>query len=329
MFKFYEFFNHIFNKENIDDGKLRSKVIYNTRHNLIILISYASKNFYSAIEFIAAIKNTKLKLIISNSSKERQLTEEELEEFDKKTVSLIDNRYYILLSGTPEEYANMVNYMDLNNEIFELLVDDFYHHCSSTIFNEYINYGIFDRSKFIYKDVVPSNYNKLVNFSSNELPKGRTYFRDDLKYILDRLPDSFLTIDIAQCINYYQSFDLGKHYEYLFNVNELVKTVIDNKSPNVDFCNDIVKASNIVFKLIVPDPCVETLEILNAPIFLRENLEDVYSAAVPIEELDEIFQQDYDRFTQITAGESEYEDIDEQIGDDEETENMRKEDIIN
>ena len=54
----------------------------------------------------------------------------------------------------------------------------------------------------------------------------------------------------------------------------------------------------------------------------------VYVMNVYSEELDELFQQDYDRFTQITAGESEYEDIDEQIGDDEETENMRKEDIL-
>ena len=60
MFNFNTFINKFIHKENIDDGKLRSKVIYSTRHNLIILISYGLKDFESVIEFLLAANKTSI-----------------------------------------------------------------------------------------------------------------------------------------------------------------------------------------------------------------------------------------------------------------------------
>ena len=70
-------FSKIFNKkESIDNGKLMTKVVYNTRHNLVILVSYSSNYFYSIIEFLDAVNKSKVKSYISHSAKENEYTEE-------------------------------------------------------------------------------------------------------------------------------------------------------------------------------------------------------------------------------------------------------------
>jgi hypothetical protein len=83
-----------------------------------------------------------------------------------------------------------------------------------------------------------------------------------------------------------------------------------------------------VYPYFMVNPTVDSLTILNAPLFMKEDMTDLMEGNVPIEELDELFQQDYDRFVQPTADAIEYENIDEQIGLNDESENMRKEDII-
>ena len=323
MFSFNTFINHFIHKENIDDGKLRSRVIYNTRYNLIILVSYSSKDFESVIEFLSAVNKTPVISILSHSAREKELSEEEMRDYDKKTVTIIDNRYYMLLSGTPEAYGMIMNHIDLDNSVLKLLIEDFYHCCSSTYFKNHIDYGVLELNKFIYKNVVPTNYNKLIDIGGNGTAQ---YYHDDLLLILNSLPESFLAIDLAKCINIYEKYGTEPIKRLYYDLNTLVyKASEGNETPYDKF---IIKNMSTVFKLLVPEPCIETLSILNAPLYLRENLEDLYSGNKSIEELDELFQQDYDRFTQITAGESEYTDIDEQIGDNEETENMRKEDIL-
>ena len=39
-------------KDNIDNGKIYTRVLYNSRYNFIELISYSSKQFYDAIELL-------------------------------------------------------------------------------------------------------------------------------------------------------------------------------------------------------------------------------------------------------------------------------------
>lgn len=324
MLSINTFINHFIRKENVDDGKLRSKVIYNTRYNLIILVSYSSKDFESVIEFLSAAEKANITSILSHSAKEKELSEEEMQDFDKKTVTIIDNRYYMLLSGMPENYASIMHYIDLDNDVLKILINDFYHYCSSTYFKTHVEYGVIDANKFIFKNVAPTNYNKLVECGKDSRAQ---YYYDDLELILNSLPESFLAMDLAKCINIYEKpFDDNILKRMYYDINTLVYKVSEGCGTEYD--QIIVKNMHKAFKLLVPDPCVETLSILNAPLYLRENLEDMYTAAKPIEELDELFQQEYDRFTQITAGESEYEDIDEHIGDNEETENMCKEDMI-
>ena len=105
----------------------------------------------------------------------------------------------------------------------------------------------------------------------------------------------------------------------------------EENSNEYKFAVEFIKATkNSIFKHIFKEPSREALEILISPVFLRENLEDEVNGSMAIEEMDEIFQQEYDRFTGVTADYAgEYEDIDEALADDEESENMKPEEQDN
>ncbi len=334
----FHIINNLFKKENIDDGKLMTKIIYNTRTNLMVLVSYSHDYFYSMIEFIQAVNQIPhMKIYLSHSAKEKEYTEDELKEFDKKKVDIIDNRYYALISGTPEDYCALYGKIyTLSNEILNMLTQDFYNNCSSTYFNEMINYGILDFGKFKYQNIVPHNYDKHISFKLNDSPRGEMFYADNIELILSRLPETFSAIDICPCIYIYLSGQDKNDLEFLCNIPKLISKASEvyngaQQTRETQYYEAIAKTTkNIIFKHIVPEPSIEVLSIVNAPLFLRENIEDEINGNMSIEDMDEIFQQEYDRFNNITADNNiEYEDIDEQIGENEETENMRKEDILN
>ena len=319
-------------KDNIDNEKIYTRVLYNSRYNFIELISYSSKQFYDAIELLSAInkiskKYTGMNIIISHSAKERELTEEEQQDFDIKKVDIIDNRYYLLISGSPEEYANIFYHIDLSNEIFKAIIEDIYQYCSSPYFKEYIDYGIIDFNKFKYKNIAPK-YDKYIELKHANLPSNKTFWADDINKIIDALPECFYRIDLANIIKIYTSEDGGKHVGNFTNMQQIVEYA-ELDDPRYSIFKTLASAtSKPLFSKIINEPCRETLNILTSPLFMREDLEDLYSGNMPTEELDIIFQQEYDRFTQVTADFTQYEDIDEQLADDEETQNMRAEDMI-
>ena len=331
-------FSKIFNKkESIDNGKLMTKVVYNTRYNLIILVSYSSNYFYSIIEFLDAVSKSKVKSYISHSAKEKEYTEEELQEFDKKKVKIVENRYYLLLSGSPEDYIGIYNNIDnLSNEVLGMISNDIYNHCSSAYFKYLIDFCILDLGKFRFQNIVPNNYDKLYEFSLDKYAtNGETYCKhyvDNIDTILNNIPDTFSAIDIAHIIKFYNHPESCKDIQVLFNAAYLIDTIYnDNTNKTVmRYLNIIANATkDFIFKKIVAEPSIETLSIVNSPVFLRENLEYEFTGNMAVEDMDTIFQQEYDRFTQPTADHMfDYEDIDERIGDNDETENMRKGDII-
>ena len=326
--------NHIFKIENVDDGKIMSRVIYNSRHNLITLISYSSPYFYTIIEFIKAVHDAGgIKIHLAHIAKERELSEEELEEYSKKKIDIIDNRYYILLSGKPENYAELYNVCDLENEVLKLLTKDFYNNCSSTYFEDAIRYGILSLGNFKFKGVVPTNYNKYQKIKFNLDGRECHFFTDDYDYITKNIPEAFIMMDLVDIINTYtvDAKNPEKIDKVSSNLKYLAGDYTDIESDSIQY-KIKVSMMGALLKYVYPyfmvNPTVDSLTILNAPLFMKEDMTDIMEGNVPIEELDELFQQDYDRFVQPTADAIEYENIDEQIGLNDESENMRKEDIL-
>ena len=315
----------IFNKfkKVTNEGKLMTKVVYNTRKNLMILVSYTSKNFYDVVELLQAINSgsvDNMNVYLSHDAEEKELSKEELNDFDKKQVTIINSRYYLLISGSPEAYADIYNKIyNLSNPILEMISNDIYNHCSSTYFNSLIEYGILDKGRFKFQGVIPTNYDDLYHFTvgtrSNTLLRSMEV--DDIREILKRIPSSFSAVDIAPSINIYDDTE-----GISFSIVELLNLV---GKDNI-FALVAKELREVIYSNIVKEPSIETLAILKAPVFLRENLEDEINGTMSIDQMDEIFQQEYDRFTGVTAEYTgEYEDIDEVLSDDAESENMKEE----
>lgn len=65
--------------------------------------------------------------------------------------------------------------------------------------------------------------------------------------------------------------------------------------------------------------------MLTEPLYKQPD-DDSIPGDVSDEALDEIFREHYERFSAVADDNIQYEDIDEEIADDEESENMREED---
>ncbi len=313
-----------------DTDLLMSTVVYNTKENLIILLSFGSKHFYSVLEFLAAIHNTpnSVNCILSHTAIEKELTEEENADFDKKPVKMIDNKYYLLISGHAKAYLNLFNYVDQSNTILEELVKDIYHYCDSAVFQPVIDAGILQEFKFTYKRIKPNYDNHKAFDNSINMKIGRY---DNVDIIFSKLPNIYNRLDLCRIINIY--YDNNKSITAAELIKQAMEYDHDSKTDNPYFYAlfRLMCKNDYLYTSIIKNPCIENLSAVTKPIYLRsdEDEEDELTADLPIEALDEIFQQEYDRFVNPTADAGvEYEDIDERLGDDEETENMRKADMI-
>lgn len=300
--------------ESIDDGKLYSSIIYNTREHLIFLISYGPEEFYSMIDFTRACYEAKLRILLSHDAIEESYSEEEKEDFDKKLVKIHHNRYYAVISGKATKYNDLFKKLDLSNPILESIIPDIYNQCTSTDFREMIDFGILDENKFKFIKIA-GFFDKPKQVSYNT----ETILFDNIDLILSRLPESFKAIDIASIIYVY----LGKTS---FSADVLAQYALTD----INYVNIYNTLEKPLYWHIIKCADIHSLEILYQPLFLRADLEEDEEIVADMkpEDLDIIFQQQYDRFTTPTIDYTQYQDIDEQIADDAEIENMREEDKL-
>ena len=101
---------NIFKRKNVEDErKLFSEVIYNSKDNVIILVSYSSHYFYDAIEFINAAQTDLLHIALSQTEYE-SLPEEQADNSEDTKISaikpekILHQRYYMLIYGKPKGY---------------------------------------------------------------------------------------------------------------------------------------------------------------------------------------------------------------------------------
>ena len=299
----------------LDPDILRSRVIYNTEENFIVLLQFGSNHFFSMVEFVSQMpKELSPKVIVANSSTEKELTKEEQEDFDKKLVKLVDHRYYALVIGPTATYANIFNYVDLSNPFMEEITKDIYQYCDSSIFNDLINYGVLTLDKFRYQYIKPK-YDarnmippfKFIKYSSHETGNAGGYF-DDYIRIISEIPKCFSAIDVVKHIWISPDcLDTSILYE------DLIKNALDGSHPEVEIVEALKYRLN---NFIIPNATLEQLSILTVPIFMREDIpdEDEITGSLSNDEIDDIFKQDYTRFNRPTAEYlKEYTDIDEQL----------------
>lgn len=307
--------------DNYDD-KLRSLVVYNTRYNLILLLSYGPDHFYDVLDFIGTINNMneapvyKLTVLLSNTAVETPIEENE-ESFDKKTVKLINNKYYALISGTPEAYAKLYDYIDLSNEVLSEITKDIYNNCDSSKFKYLIDANVLTFGNFRYKNVMPkydrrAHYNNTLNLNTNEY--------DDVAYILSKIPNTYSRLDLCKIIMVDYAQDPKNNYP-MSAATVVYKALLYKDGDNGFFKVLFDLLCDNLFQNIVDNPSLDTLAVMHTPIYLREDeTEEALTADLPVDKLDEMFQQEYERFNDPTYGSGvEYEEIDERIEDNDNT----------
>ena len=320
----------IFKKyKNVNSAKLQSKVIYNSVNNFIILISYGDADFYSVIEFTSALTelNDSINIVTSHTATKEESIENE-DNFSKKAITIINNRYYLLIGGSSEQYAKLFDVVPQSNAVLKCITKDIYHNRDSSSFKSLIELGVLDLSRFKYQNVIPNIYDNNKKYYYNDLFHG---WYDDFKGIMSLLPVSFSAVDVSRLIYIYA--DINKADLLAMRLPEFIDDVLGEKNGSVrmhynvgirDFfyrTYEILHASYL-FDNIIPNSDLDILSVIIAPIYMREELneEDRINGDISLDKMDDLFKQDYDRFTQPTAEYIEgYEDIDEVLSSYDET----------
>ena len=311
---------------DINSNGVRSMSIYNTEQNFIVLIEYNPLVFYDVIEFLNYASNSRLKILISHSN--REVLEQEESRMDikpRKNYKFVENRYYLIISGEPGDYANALEYIPLSNIIMENIMQEVYQNISSTEFNDYIKDNVISLDSFKYKKVRP-NYDELKSIN-NDLLENHIMYYDDIETIKSRLPSCVSTLDLASIIHLYFNKDFSNRIDYLYiNATDLINKyhtlslLESNKNTNMtsQLATTImhIKLLKPLWEIILPyydENNLDLLTILSSPIYLKSELDedDLSYADLPISKLDQIFQETYDKFNNPSIDSAIYKNIDE------------------
>ena len=296
------------NKIESDDSYCYSKIIWNTPDNLIMLISFTENYFEQIIDIQDAINYTWQGLCskIIYSSYDEEITKED-ENGNKIDELIIHKKHYMLIGGDPLAWQELyMNIHDLGNSILEKITIEIKNNCDPTYFRNLIDDGVlydfnkkdsytYDTHMITKNGMVCTNPSVLLS----ALPNGFTG-RDILKFIKITSKDGYTTQNgLATIINLrYMPNGIFKNHDLYPLYNQLIK-----------------------------DPTIEKLNMLLEPLYKQPD-DDAIPGDVSDESLDEIFREHYDRFSAVVDNSTHYEDIDEELGDEEETENMRNEDKL-
>lgn len=298
------------NKIESDDSYCYTNVIWNEPDNLIILISFTENYFEQIIEIQDAMNYTwqGLKGKIVYSSYDEEVTKEDE---NGKTITdlIIHKKHYMLIGGTPLAWQELyMNIHDLSNEVLSKITNEIKNNCNPIHFKNLIDDGVFYD---FYKD----ENHIYVYDNPLETKNGSLYTNPSI--LISRLPNGFTGRDILKFIKI-RSRDKSieqNAFRYLIDLRYM---------PNAIFKNHELYP---LYAALYKEPTVEKLDMLLEPLYKQPD-DDSIPGDVSDESLDEIFREHYERFSAVADDSMQYEDIDEELADDEESENMREGDKI-
>lgn len=266
-----------------NDDFLYTKVVYNEKDNFIVLISFTEKYFTDAIHFLSIVPNTDLSVKFVQSSYE--------EKIDEKNLLVIHNRYYILVGGSDYDYIDFYNNIDLcSNTLAIALENDIINHRDMEIYS----------SVYFYKktnNII--EYDKRINITSNKSP----YIVDDIRKIKSNLPECFT----GQMLLNFIYLSANDQYQ------RLMQWLYDAYNIGYDDCKEIIeKIRKPILSLLCAYPTDAILKNWCGPQYLVSDDEFIVGD-IDNESIDDIFKQDYDKFTAIASDDIEYIDIDEEL----------------
>ena len=209
----------------------------------------------------------------------------------------------MLIGGTPYHFSKIYHYIhDLGNRALSKITDEIINNCDDIKFRLLIKDGIL--SNFINEP----KYDTYIKFENE--------YYDDPDIILKRLPNGFTGKDLFNFINSY-----GFNGDLLANLDDILNMKI------ISMTEKNFKLSKYfdIYSSLIKNPTVEKLKMTLEPLYKQPD-DDNIPGDVSDESLDEIFREHYEKFSAISDEYIHYEDIDEELADDEESENMHTED---
>lgn len=312
-----------------NDSFVRTSVIWNTFDHIIFLISCTEDYALPLCEFIEACN-------ITSAIKVRMLQSsfDELDGKDKygDPIYISHKRLYTVVAGSPGNFGHLMTELaSLANPIWSAIEREIYNNCHYAAFAWLEQYGVFNRSDFLYQKTHPK-YDENCEVGPHLLKNVDFICYTDPEVVLSRLPISFTGRSILRMINVEYgnvSANAEDILHFAFADIEYDDYADDSDEEDDLFTIDAVMTQlEDLYKFILKrDVTEDALKSLIEPLFLH-NEDGTVVGDISDEHLDEIFRQSYDRFSAVADDNTQYEDIDERLEDDEESENMRKEDII-
>ena len=307
---------------------IQTKTIYDTKFNVVILIQYYDSNLYSAMQFLNNANKAGLTTLIAHYAETKEEDRESNNESGKIKINMpieyINQKYYMLVSGTPKQYAELYKYLELSNSLLESVTLELYNNVSSTPFEEIINTGVLREDNFKYCKC-DAKYDNLYSISS-KIKDSKIYY-DDFSLIMGRIPNIFESINVINIIHVYeteQNLNNGIYRTPIDIVREMEDAshhYDDHVGQETYFLNhNLIKELSPLYNIIAPELIstdnIHTLYTLIAPIYMIEEYEDdvLLTGSVSPEKLDEIFQQEYNRFNNPTSDANiVYVNVDEEV----------------
>lgn len=294
--------------KKIKESYLYTKVIYNSKNNFIILVSFTQDYFLSVIELLNActfISNINVKYM--QSSYEKQNEDGSVDYYIK---------HYLLIGGDDSAYIELYNKIDtIDNIILEHIKRDIsmyrdtskYANSDIYLFNKYnLLYNYSGNGIQIWHDKINlSQYNEPIKSNMDALHLN--YEIDDIEKIKSSLPDCFTCQSLLRFIY----MDLG------YCRNNLYSYLSDAFNKNIEYMQKVVdEIREPVLSLFISNPSNAVLKNYVGPQYLVNDGDDIVGS-IDDESLDEIFKQEYDRFNAISSDDIEYKDIDEELASEE------------
>ena len=298
----YFFAKKIINK----NADLNALVVYNTDSNFIILIQYGQENYYDAIEFVNGANAAGLRVLISQTAQEEPGIVED-NSISIRPMRIFDQRSYLLVSGTTNNWCGLYDYVNMASPIMEKITQLIYQSCTSTDFDRLIKYGVMDEDRFTFRRIKSQVYDALET-AFNPVKHSTIRF-DNVSKILSKLPKCFSTRDLLSIIHIYQSDE-----ETYVTAYDLLLDVARG-----DTTSDAVYKilSTPLYGQIMDHPDTATLMTSLYPIYLREDLtdDDFMIGTASFEDIDELFRRQYDKYSMPTIDNTEYydKDVDEPV----------------
>lgn len=220
----------------------------------------------------------------------------ETEELDEDGNQIINSipKNYLLMPLHISHIESLVNNIDIANPFLNEIINEVYDNIDSSYFANLINAGIMNASLFMNKDV-----NKDINMITivSDLYSTESVYTD-IPSILKKLPSEFTGIDLFNIL----WFRHNLHQYKLCNF-------ITIKLSDYEIHN--------IFNGVIKNPTKENLYKLSAPLYERSVDEDeLIHGDLSSHDIDQIFKEQYNRFSAIANDNTSYMDIDEVISED-------------